>query len=244
MIFNIKRIYHRSMKTNLKLLLPSLIVIWCCEICAQIGIQQSVDSPANTFSLDRNDIRGECRDQEYWNYTRHLMDHTVVPETLPADQDTNDLWGPPTNGMQLSVRFRNNEYTVSEGIPVISILRNLEPYSRTLTLTDSPTYYVTFLVNYGTNGLLPERKFKEYHLEDYSDMPSPPSGYFAWGWTGRSEKELVLDLNGHFNMDKPGNYFVRAVCRVYSPTNKMPLYEISSGTASFRLLPRPPNGQK
>jgi hypothetical protein len=60
-------------------------------------------------------------------------------------------------------------------------------------------------------------------------------------WDARSEKEFVIDLNTIFDLNQPGEYTAKVICRIYSPVTKTPLYEVSSGTTSFRIVEKPPS---
>lgn len=233
------------MKINL--IIIRLLLIHSLALCfvatAQSGPSASIST--NTYSLGQNDIWDETWQEEgYW--TRSLIHHFVMPETLPTDQDTNGNWGLATNGLQLSLRFRRQEYVIGEVIPAISILRNLESQPQTLLLTNSQSMFLTFLIQRDTNATyLPEViKPIPQPTDIYMPISGPPSGLDAWKWEARSEKEIVLKLNRIFDLNQTGEYTVRVICRIYSPDTRLPLYEVSSGTTSFRIVPKPaPAGQ-
>lgn len=207
------------------------------------------DAPTNRFSVGQNEIWDEIGDERA-AYERRAFYGVVMPETLPASQDTNDLWGVETNGFQLSLRIPGREYVVGGTVPAVTVLRNLEPYPQTLIVTNSRSLFLSFKFYLGTNECFPKpensKKPKKpmFVVADAQSELQPPVGYWELEWGARSERISELNLSRFFDSTQPGEYTVRAVCRVYSPTNQMPLYEISSGTASFRLLPKPPNGQK
>jgi hypothetical protein len=93
----------------------------------------------------------------------------------------------------------------------------------------------------GTNGYLPERK-RETNLPRtaFEYRLSPPHGLMSGTWDARSEKEFVMDLNKIFEFSQPGEYTARVICRIYSPSTKSPLYEVSSGTTTFQIVEKPP----
>lgn len=210
---------------------------------AQTNSQDSAYALTNTFSLDDNDIRDFLGDEEE-NYLRHRLHGEVMSELLPASQDTNGNWGPATNGLQLSLRFpRHDKLSVGSIVPAATVLRNLQPYTRTLLLTNSLSLYISFLVR-GTNGRVPERKYEvHYPVTGTMPIPSLPHGFVCWEFEAKSEKILEVDLNKLFDLSQPGNYFVQAVCRVYSPDTKAPIFEVRSGAVSFQI-DKPPRRLK
>lgn len=231
----------RSMKIRLALiqLLFVISIAFSTRANAQTNSQDSVNAVTNTFSLDRNDVR-DFAGYEEAHYLRHLVHGEVMSELLPASQDTNGNWGPVTNGLQLSLRFmRHDKLFIGSVMPATTVLRNLEPYIQTLLLTNSLSLYISFLVR-DTNGYVPERKY-EVHYPANGTMPIPalPHGLENWIFKARSEKILEVDLNHLFDLSQPGEYSVQAICRVYSPDTKVPIYEVSSGTISFQIFNKP-----
>jgi hypothetical protein len=229
------------MKINLTLvgILFALAVTSSRPAGAQVDQQQIAEPLTNLYSLEPREIRDETW-QEYERYVSALRHHVRVPETLAASQDTNDIWGSETNQFQLSLRFRDSEYTATNVVPAISILRNLDVYPEKLLLTNSGCLYLTFMVRYETNRVVNERREgRRYPLVAYTDgssIPSSPHGLLEWRWDARSEKELVLDLNRIFDLSHPGTYSVEAICWVYSPATRSRIYKIASGIASFRII--------
>jgi hypothetical protein len=213
---------------------------------AQTNQQKLPETSTNVYFLSSYDIRDQTW-QEYEYYINALQHGVVVPEELPASQDTNDLWGPITNGFQLSIRFRKREYGRGDVVPAISILRNLEAFSKTVLLTNSRSLYLTFSVRHGTNDVAEREEPRQYPTIVYKEgfsILGTPHGFTTWKWNPRSEKELVLDLNGIFDLSRPGEYSVKSVCWVYSPSTRLPIHKISSGVASFRIVQRPATASK
>jgi hypothetical protein len=207
---------------------------------AQTNDQYSADILTNEFSLSQNNIFDFIGDEQ-GHYVDCVVNHKVMPETLPATEDPNGNWGPVTNGLQLSVRFtRGDKYTVSDIMPAMAVLRNLEPSNRALLLTNSPSFFIAYTVR-GKNGYLSQRKEETRpRTTDYASLPSPRYGLSNLIFDARSEKAIVIDLNRLFDLSLPGEYSVQAICRIYSPVTKLPLYEVSSGTTSFQIVEKPP----
>lgn len=213
---------------------------------AQTNQQQFTEPSTNVYFLSPGDIRDQTW-QEYEYYIDALQHGVVVPEVLPASQDTNDLWGSITNGFQLSIRFRKREYGTGDVVPAISILRNLEAFSKTVLLTNSRSLYLTFSVRLGTNDVAEREETRLYPTIAYKEgfsILGAPRGFMTWKWNPRSEKELVLDLGRIFDLSHPGEYSVQAVCWIYSPTTRLPIHKISSGVASFRIVKEAGSGPK
>jgi hypothetical protein len=231
---------------NTARLLFLICLAFCVQTEAQTNEQQDARLWTNTFSLTQNDIRDfeKYADVES-HYVRYRVYGEAMPEFLPADQDTNGNWGPITNGLQLSLRFtRGNKYIIGDAIVAETVLRNLQPYPQTLLLTNSWAMYMTFLVRNETNGCPPERKREVYRPRDDYEPPSlPPSGFLSWPLDARSERIIAIDLNALFDLSKQGKYSVTAICRVYSPVTKLPIYEISSGAVSFTINEKPPSAK-
>ncbi len=218
-----------------------LAIAFCFQMKSQTNSQLYQSLSTNTFSLSQRDIRDWVGDEEE-HFVGGLQDHLALPETLPSDQDINGNWGLMTNGLQLSLRFtRHGQFFVGSIVPAMAVFRNLEPYTRTLLLTNSSSLFITYLVRLGTNGYLPERKQGSQSATDVSIEPSPLRGFFSWIFNARSEKIVVVDLNQLFDLSQPGEYSVQAICRVYSPTTKAPIFEVSSGIVTFQILKKPPS---
>jgi hypothetical protein len=211
------------------------------QIKAQTNLSSFKNALTNTFSVSRNDIWDEFGDEQLV-YDRWLISGQAAPEMLPADLDTNDLWGAETNGFQLSLRVSKPEYIAGGRVQAVTVFRNLESHPQTLLVTNSQPPFVSFVFYLGTNKCLAGPKKRQVSRDfRYYGMPEASiSGYVELGLGARSEKIDDLNLGDFFDSTQPGDYSVRAICRVYSPDTKVPLYEISSGTATFRLLPKPP----
>lgn len=224
------------MKTGSQhILLLSGIALTHCLCAYGQEDNRSDASLTNVFSLSQSDIKDETGQEESY-YVNCLIHHVIMPETLPSDLDTNGNWGPQTNGLQLSLRFRDKSYALGGKVPALIILRNIETNSRPLLLTNSSSFYVQILVRDGADRYLQQRiepAVKRTH--DFSPIPSFPSGLASWEFDGKSEKALVLNLNRILYFNKTGHYTATAICRVYSPTDQSVSYEVVSGSAAFTI---------
>lgn len=224
------------MKTSTNVISFVLIAMLCASAMAQATDQSFA---TNTFSFDRNGFLDETLKEEGY-YAHNMITHTVMPETLPANLDTNDIWGFETNGLQLSIRLRNTNYIAGDVVPVITIVRNLDPNPKTLLLTNSPSLFLSFLVRRGTGEYLHERIIPIIQQKEiYEPVPSSPYGFLNFSLSPRCQREVVQDLNKIFDLNQSGLYSVQAICRVYSPETKAPLFEVSSGITSFKIVEKP-----
>jgi hypothetical protein len=64
----------------------------CLRADAQTNNQYSNITTTNVFSLSPNDFHDWSGQEESYYYSS-LSQHIVLPETLPASEDTNDIWG-------------------------------------------------------------------------------------------------------------------------------------------------------
>ncbi len=226
-----KQIVYPSMKINLTFI--TFVFVLCLKANAQTN-----EAETNTFLLGLNDVKDFTpQQQEIGYYMRNVsLHHVVIPEILPASEDTNDIWGNQTNELLLSIRFRKDKYVIGEEIPAISILRNLETNSKDLMVTDSPSIFLTFVIHNGTNEYLPKQQNQRFRPPF-----APRHGFMNLTLKPRGEMEIVYDLNEFYDLKAPGEYTVRALCRIYSPETKTPIYEVSSGTTSFQLAEKPPS---
>jgi hypothetical protein len=227
-----------SMKTDAHILLLLLFLVTAPHARAdgEPPSSQPNAGRTNVFSLTQSDIKDETGEEQAY-YANCLTHHVTMPETLPSNLDTNGNWGPETNGLQLSLRFHDKNYTLGDQVPAIIILRNLEQTSRSLLLANSSSLWITVLLCYDSSTYSPEREnfiLKRRHY--YLPISSPPHGLSSQKFSQMSEKMVVLDLNRLFDLKQTRNYTASAICRVYSPVTKSVLYELESGTASFSLV--------
>jgi hypothetical protein len=194
----------------------------------------------NAFSISQNGVWDEIGDEQlsYWKW---LYRGEIIPETLPANEDTNDLWGMETNGLQLSLRVFKPEYETGVPVPVVAVLRNLESYPQTLVVTNAPYFFLHYIVYLGTNQWLAGPKKRQVSL-DFRHVSMPQAslfGYAELGLGARSEKIDELNLSRFIDLSQPGDYTVQAICRVYSSATKAPIFEVRSGTVSFKINKKP-----
>ena len=220
------------MKANLEtiLLILLLAVAPYAHADGQPGVAQT-----NAFRLSENDIRDEIGEEESY-YVNCLIHHISMPETLPSELDTNGNWGTETNGLQMSLRFRHKQYTIGDQVPAVIILRNLQPNTRILLLTNSSSCHFTLLLRYGSSQFLPEKEDQIIERRHYYvPLSGVPSGISKTEFAGKSEKMVALDLRRVFDLNQAGSYKATAICWVYSSDTNV-LYEVESGSASFTLV--------
>jgi hypothetical protein len=200
------------------------------------GVAENPRPVTNSFSLVASDVWDETGN-EYAYFAKHAALGEVIPEVLPANSDLKGNWGAETNGLQLSLRFRRNEYTQGEAIPAIVIFRNLESDTRKLLVTNSSALYFKFLVRFGTNELVLEpRDQLKRHDTDLSSAPSPPQGIVSFDLKPKSERVAVLKLDRIFDLSRVGGYHVSVQCRIFTSATNIPSFEVASGDTVFRIV--------
>jgi hypothetical protein len=184
-------------------------------------------------------------EHDYYD-VRHRVG-AVIPEVLPTSQDPNGHWGEPGNGLQLSLRFRPEEFLRGEPVQAVVIVRNLYPTAQTLVRTNGPGYEhgASFLVRFGTNGplaLRPEEigRFKINKTLSGLDLgnsyPTPFSGLVSWEVPKQSEELIAVNLNDFFDLSQTGSYSVQAVFPVFGSHNHTDRKDVVSEKVSFRIV--------
>jgi hypothetical protein len=232
------------MKTELKRSLGLFLgIAVSCGLCPA----QSTDrtkSITNSFHIC---FSGRDSGFEVEHYAVRQAIGAKIPEILPSAQDSEGHWGEPTNGLQVSLRFRRGEFLRGEPVQAVAILRNLFPTTRTLVMTNGPGYEngVSFIVCFGTNELLslrPEEpgRFRTTGAPSNPDFgnsfPTLLVGLGQWDLSGMAEKLIAVNLDRFFDLTRPGDYSVQAVYPVFGSETNPERSNVVSGKVSFRRV--------
>jgi hypothetical protein len=156
-------------------------------------------------------------------YRSRLLHRERIPEILPASQDTNGNWGLPTDGLQLSVRFRRHGFVQKEPVAAVIILRNLNSQPRDMWSYNIPTEVT---LRHGTNTSTWTRPKPNIPVDD-------PPGH-PYRLEGKSEELTTARLDRLFNLEQPGEYSVQ-VRATQLRSNGPGTTNVVSGVATFRI---------
>lgn len=212
------------MKTKIQILL-GLGLFFSAAFCTQVCAQSDVNIKSNIYSVSY--LSGDNTEEAIY-YKSRLQHGEIIPEILPANQDTNGNWGVSMEEWQLSARFRRHEFLTNEPVWAVIILRNLNSTSRTVALSDHSYKYILLQ---GTNKFIHEIKTppRDQQREDSSES------WYAINMKG--EGLMVVHLKDYFDLSHPGEYSFQAQIRVPKLDGKG-YSNVISGKASFQIVRR------
>jgi len=199
----------------------------------QIGVL-SAPMPTNCYPI--RFFAGTGIGGEYDNYIQRYHNHTLIPETLPVEQDPDGNWGQPVNDFQLSLRFRHARFPKGGPVPALMILRNLSS-------TNSPRWWRNALPDHGFQFTL-HHGTKVLHWMRPQNPP-PPNG--DWGEIVSNtdpylcqimphvEELTVIDLKQLFDLKRLGKYSTQVQLCMPTSDGKVET-NLVSGTATFELV--------
>lgn len=189
---------------------------------------------SNSYPLIR--IGGDGADKELQSYLlKAVSERQILPETLPSNQDTNGNWGKPVDGMQLSVRFKQPEFTSGQMVPAHIILRNLGGKPRKWWRNSLPDNVYQFILQAGTNSFAWARpQAKHEPLETVIGSMDEGDPYWCIA-EPQTEGLSVIYLNRFFGLSQPGEYSLRVQIAVPQSDGKGET-NVLSGTARFEIV--------
>jgi hypothetical protein len=144
-------------------------------------------------------------------------------EPLPAVEDSGGNWGSLTNGIQISIRFYQIDFTNGEPVPAVVLWRNAGRTVQNLDIAAGVEHYPFDLV-VRRDGALQKPVIPRIDpdwRERLMGGPGPSSIQPS------NQVRFVLRLDKIFNLEKPGDYEIKAGRD-----------KAWSGTAKFRILPQ------
>jgi len=185
-----------------------------------IVLAADVDSSRLFLEVQRNDLspRGETPEQAL---ARRTVAAKNVPESRPADLDSDGNWGPLTEGVQVSIRFDKTEYTVGDPIRPRVVLRNVS--AKTLRVTGSHRVDQLKLTAIDEEGRAVPRSLLS---GGPVSITGGASGFFPVS-AGEQFTYGDLEMKHFLSLTNPGVYFVTAWLGQAGP---------SSGNAMIRIL--------
>jgi len=180
-------------------------------------------------------IGGDGEDEEFQYFMRDISKNTTIIETLPSEQDTNGNWGMPTDGMQLSVRFHQQQFTSGLMVPAYIILRNLGTTNRTWVRNALPDNGYKFVLRNGTNiltWLRPQSVPPPHTYMIDTGSEEDPYTYIAETHT---QGLTIVYLNRFFDLSQPGTYSLQVEIPV-PVANGGGTTNVVSGIATFEMI--------
>ena len=188
----------------------------------------------NSYPFNR--IAGDGQDDEYMNYVFDKIGHRQsIPEIMPTEQDTNGNWGALTDGMQISVRFRQPRFVQGKTVPAYIILRNLDSSPRKWWRNALPDNGYQFTLQRGTNifnWMRPQQKHVSPMYVIGSMDEGDPYSYVA---EPKTEGLTIVYLNRFFDLSQPGEYSLQVQIQVPTADGKGTT-NVVSGTAKFEVV--------
>ena len=192
-----------------------------------------------TNSFPYTSVTGDGAGNELQSYMMNLRDGKTVSEIMPFEQDTNGNWGPVTDGMQVSLRFRQSKFTLGEKILACMILRNTTSGSSNQWWRNgAPDFGYQFTLRQGTNvftWMRPQQK----HLEAPTggSRSKYPLGVDPYWYEAqpRTEGLVLAYVNRFFDLDQPGQYSMQVLINMPTMEGKGTT-GIVSGTATFEVV--------
>ena len=196
---------------------------WVWTLAQQKMAEENL--PGNTNEQSKifpiGNIRDGWRLEDAQYYYRHGHGDNIS-EILPAPQDPTGNWGEPTDGLQLSLRFRRHEYLPKEQVVAVIIARNLGLPTRRAS-GDERDYQ--FTLQFGTNTIV----WKQPEPEYISNVSDPLI------LKAKMEGVNLVWLNQLFDLSQLGKYALQVQTTVLASDGKG-MTNLVSGTATFEIV--------
>ena len=195
---------------------------------AQAQFQPAGAQPTNAYPISEWVRSYQSAAELEWNrYGDRLQRKEVIPEILPAEQDAAGHWGQETNGLQLSLRFRQAEFARGEPVRAVLLLRNLCATQQLITYFPDLASGFHYRIKHGTNTVawspaLPKRE----------DGGGPFS--FSRKLKPHTEAFFTEPLETFFDLKEPGEYSI--VAERIIPSKGLKEHDVVSGEATFRIV--------
>jgi predicted DCC family thiol-disulfide oxidoreductase YuxK len=159
---------------------------------------------------------------------------TFSTATLPASQDTNGNWGTAVDDLQLSLRFRDKQYSTNSPVPAIIILRNLSWTNRFLGWRNAlPDHGYEFILRNGTNVIRWRRQQNPPPIiVDWNDGSINTDPYQSWA-SAHCEELTVVDLRQFFDLSHADSYSLQVQIQIPTSDGKG-IANLFSGVATFQ----------
>jgi hypothetical protein len=155
----------------------------------------------------------------------------LAREALPAEQDPEGNWGAVTNGLQMSVRLYQRQFTNGQPVRVTILWRNVGSTPNWFTSATWENY--TFDLSLFRDGMeikpvMPRLNQEASHDGSVGGGLVEPHTQWRFG----------LRLDKIFDLSKPGAYQLRAEREAHGEGRSV--FKLRSGTARFQVVAKPP----
>jgi hypothetical protein len=167
-------------------------------------------------------------EREYlWN---RLVTGETIEESKPASEDVGGNWGPPTDGLQMSVRLRRTEFLKGEPVVAVVILRNLAATNRWTYMERNPIANFEATLRCGEKSVSWTNPPPVKPAATSSDFTS-----YRVKLMESSQFLIVVRIDEILPLAQTGDYFLQ-LSRRELLADRRGFTNIVSGTAKFRLV--------
>ena len=159
-------------------------------------VQMTNAIPTNIFLTDENGLFW-YRHHERVVEVKRIKNAAKLPESRPAEQDTEGHWGEATNGLQISLRFEKQTFTNGEPVNAVMFVRNV---------TNQPVAYLQLTQILATKNGKPLDQKRANDGEIFISTPMSATIF------PQTQKKTISRLDQIYDLTQNGEYIFQAVC--------------------------------
>ena len=163
----------------------------------------------------------------------NLIDHDMLRLLEgPAENDPTGNWGFVDDGVQISLRFDRQFYTMGQSITGILAIRNVSKEQRNYSTWGAPHVQFGIVVMDDKGREVNERGVTNDFQRRLNRIVNNPKPVYLRGLT---QSVSTFRLDGVYELEQPGRYFARASVKVYH-SEGIKRTEVGTGNAMFEIL--------